>query len=394
MSPSSLSLVRRHLFLYPLPLNPTDLTDTEEDSDPEEEEEETQLPTNIEIRRQEKQQQRRIEEEERLEKRIEQGRRRKDKKKRKKHQKQQQQLDSEEEDSRRPIPHSEEYLHSQKHQRISNHPRFDNMSGRGKKRSNSARISVGGSSRTNKHRKKNNDEVDCSEDEATANSTLASGSTSAASEKDQKQLEMEIRRKNLEKKLRDLEKEMLQEKKPGSKSAGSKTELEKSIETNAKHRLFKICKFTHNAKKPDEQYNRLEKDTCWVLNYMLPKEYREFEDFPDLQKEYREYWIMRYKDIVRKALNEKNNNIRSTILDVFAGVKDGADNWNPHGLPATGDEMAEVLFRKGMSAKAAGRDGKIQMLAAVTDILMPKVSDSEALGCNSDALWSKHKALD
>ena len=120
----------------------------------------------------------------------------------------------------------------------------------------------------------------------------------------------------------------------------------------------------------------------------------EFEEFPDLKEECKECWIMKNKDAARKALNEKNNNIRSTILDVFAGVEDGGDNWNPHGLPENGEEMEAFLFRKGMSAKAAGRDGKIQMLAAVTDILMPKVSNSEALGCNSDALLSKHKALD
>ena len=125
---------------------------------------------------------------------------------------------------------------------------------------------------------------------------------------------------------------------------------------------------------------KLEKDSEWLLNHINPDDYRKFDDFPKLQQEYVECWVKLYKDIIRVGLNKKHNDIRSSILNYFAEIPDegGEEKWNPDNLPVTGKEMDDLFFIKGFAKKDPKRKENGDKLAAVTDLLMPKVRKSGA----------------
>ena len=389
--------MRRHLLLHPLPLNCADPgseeSATEQESEQEEEEEHSQPPTNISIvewKQKKKEKQERIaREKEELREQEEQERREQKlleechgSRKKKKKKKKQRELDSEEEDSRKSIPYSEEFLHSQKHQRVLNHPSIDNMSGRPKRGRTPAKISVG-SSQTAKKKKRNNKRDEESEDDATDTTTIASGSVGTASKNQKLEAEKEARRKICEQKIREFSLE-LQQDRPKKEKASERPLTEKNIESNAKHKLFKIQKFTHGdiIKGTNPPQTKLESDAEWLLGYMSPKYMDGFDEFPELRDEFVEWWVRGYKDLIRKGINGRHNDIRSRILDIFALVEDGAgaDKWNPHNLPEKGDEMKDLLFRKGMGTKAANREAKLESLASVVDLLLPRVRNSGSSG--------------
>ena len=359
-SSSSLSRVRRHLLLYPLPLNcacpeaEESATETATDSDQEEEQEEEQReekdqpPTNISVLK---------------------------KKKNEKHRKKngRQQLESDEEESYRSVPRSEKYLHSQKHQRISNHPNYQNVGGRTKQRKRPA-VSAATSKKKARNGGGKSKRDEDYEDDTTVSSTLASGSDNSGSGNGSFDEDTEAKRKWCESKL----KEMLN---LASEKRRGKSEMDKAIEMKAKHQLFKKTKFTHgHPYKKGESKTKLEKDSEWLLNHINPDDYRKFDDFPKLQQEHVECWVNLCKDIIRVGLNKKHNDIRSSILNYFADIPDEgkAEKWNPDDLPETGKEMDDLFFIKGFAKKDPKRKDNGDKLAAVTDLLMPKVRKSGA----------------
>ena len=214
---------------------------------------------------------------------------------------------------------------------------------------------------------------DC-EDDTTVSSTLASGSDNSGSGNGSFDEDTEAKRKWCESKL----KEMLN---LASEKRRGKSEMDKAIEMKAKHQLFKKTKFTHgHPYKKGESVTKLEKDSEWLLNHINPDDYRKFDDFPKLQQEYVDCWIKLYKDVIRVGLNKKHNDVRSSILDCFAKIPDaaGAEQWNPDNLPVKGKEMEDLLFNRGFAKKEPNREDNGKKLAAITDLLMPKVRKSGA----------------
>ena len=288
--------------------------------------------------------------------------------------KKQRDLESDEDDSYSSVPRSEQYLHSQKHQRVSHHPNSLNMSGRGGKKKRAPSSAAGG--RTSKRGKANSKRDEDYDDDTTANSTLASGSESSGSGKGGSGDNKEKRRNNCE----FIIKHMMVK---ASEKRSVESDMDKNVFSKAKHQLFKKTKFTHGNKiKKGEPTTKLEADCEWLLHHMSTDEYKKFEEFPDLLDEYVVWWVKLHKDTVRVGLNKKHNEIRGCILDSFADIPDNAGEakWNPDGLPETGKDMEDILFNRVFGSKVPKPDKEVSMrqLVAVTDILMPKVRKSGA----------------
>ena len=358
-------------------------SESEQEEEEEQEEEQDQPPTNISVvewKQRKKQKQERIarEQEELRKQEAEDHRRQKELEEshgsRKKKKKKQRKLESDEEESYKSVPRSEEYLHSQKHQRISNHPNCLNMGGNNTtKKKRAARPASTSNKKAKQGRAKAKRDEDY-EDDTTVSSTLGSGSAGSGSGSGSFDEDLEAKRKWCEAKL----KEMMR---LASEKRRKRTEMVKFIESKAKHQLFKKTKFTHgDPYKKDEAMTKLEKDSEWLLNHINPDDYRKFDDFPKLQQEYVDCWIKLYKDVIRVGLNKKHNDVRSSILDCFAKIPDaaGAEQWNPDNLPVKGKEMEDLLFNRGFAKKEPNREDNGKKLAAITDLLMPNVRKSGA----------------
>ena len=357
--------MRRHLSLRPLPLS-TEPESTDSEPEEEERQEDSQgPPVSVEIWKK----QRRDREVDAFFDRQEQGREQESNNRSKKPRI----SDSEEEDSHKSVPRSEEYLHSQRHQRVSHHPNSQIMSGRAKTRKKRATSSAA-SSRSSKRGKANQkQDSDCDDDTATATSTLASGSDGSATNT------KADRRRFCELTL----KEMMRKAVDKNQKKSVESDMDKNVFSKAKHQLFKKTKFTHgDPYKKGADRTKLEMDSEWLLQHMNSDEYQKFEEFPDLEQEYIDCWIKLHKDTVRVGLNKKHNEIRGAIMDFFAKTPDdaGEDKWNPENLPETGKEMEDLLFNRGFGKKVPQeeREARAAKLAAVTDVVMPKVRKSEA----------------
>ena len=361
--------VRRHLLLRPLPLNcATDLEETEEHSEEEESatdsstEPESPPPANIEIwkkKRKEKQQRIREEEEERKEAEARERRKQRELENShgyRKHKKKQKQpeSDSEEEDSYKSVPHSEEFQHSQKHQRLHNHPTMAKPKKTTKKTTGGPKTgkanSKSGKSSSKKAKLVNED----SDGDTTAVSTLAADS---GSEAQMKQARLEVVRAKLEKMMTECNEYL-------GKKSKTMSLLEARFHECAKKYLFKVVKYTNEA--------QIASHINWVIEYLNPQELEDFKEFPELcDKAVEKVHHVRCANAVRTGLNHTHNTKRSDFIKVFADMKES--EWNPDNLPTTGKEIDDLILRKGMGDKDADHEAKIEQWANTIDILLPKV---------------------
>ena len=356
----SLSLVRRIQLLRPLPLNSVAAaTETAEESSEErsdsessveEEEEETndEPPKKIEFAEWKGKRDKKKAEDHRRQKELENSQvQRKHKKKKQK------ELDPSEEDSYHSVPHSQEYLHSQKHQRVTNHPSMAPPKPKKK-------TTAGGSKTAKKKSKKQRPGVEDSEADETEVSTLGSHTVSEAKRK-------EARKEILRDKLDKMQNELTEYLDAKSKK-GLTTSMESRVNECARKFLFKMTKFTTDSMIADH--------VDWVIDYLNPSELEEFEEFPDLHKKALNIWHRRYSDAVRTGLNSTSNQKRQDFIKLFAKMPE--NNFNPDNFPLTGEDMEALVFRKGMGDKDKDHQARIGQWANVIDILLPKVSDPEA----------------
>ena len=335
--------------------------DSGESEDSEQETEGESPPTKIEIdnwkqKRREKQE--RLQREERKRRELESEERRRQKEledshgRRKKKKKKPVDSEDSEEETHTSVSYSEEYLHSQKHQRVSNHPSMPNAKKKDKT--------------TKKKAKTTRREPQDSDAEATEVSTLGS---LTVTESKLKEARKQIARDKLEKIQSELTKYSLSSKK------GKPSCMEGRFHETSRKFLFKKVKFTTERFLPGH--------IDWVITYLAPAELDEFEEFPDLQKKAVEAYHARYADAVRQGINAAHNQKRQDFMKIWSKMPE--DDFNPKGYPLTGKEMEDLVFRKGMGPKDANREATIQQWAVVIDEILPKVSDSQARADETEA---------
>ena len=263
-------------------------------------------------------------------------------------------------------PPSDDYLHSQKQQRINNHPSTISMGKPPRKRAGTSNSAA--NLRNTKARASN------SEEEATDVSTLGTGSGSgdpggpgSSGSESTRENEKSKLTNTLIKWNKDLA-VFLTEPLSKKRSSKDKTMMENQVENCAKHMLFKSAKFSC------EQLHA--KRVQWVREFLQPQELDAFKEHPDLEAQAIEIWDKRYGEFVRLGLNAKHNDLRSSLMKVFEDMDEGGANWNPKGLPLEAKEVESLILRLGCGSGDKDRDENISKLAALADEMLPKVRQS------------------
>ena len=354
--------MRRLLFLRPLPSSAAEKSDSEDRSDSntdsDSEQEENRPPAKIEIadwkkKRREREQRIQREEEERREQEARDRRRQRELEDShgsgKKRKKKQPVLESEDEDSYKTVPSSEEHLHSQKHQRVSNHPSMTNT----KKKTKKSGAATG---KSNKQLWNGKSKVEDSETETTDVSTLGS---IAVSESKKKEARKEVLREKIEKWQNDLTEYSLKKKKKKDNVLAARfSECSRKF-------LFKVTKFTHD--------NLINEHIDWIIEHLDPSELQDFAEFPQLQDKAMDLFRKMFSDEVRTGLNTANNNKRGDFIKFFKEMPE--DNFNPTKLPLTGKAVEDLIFRRGMGAKDEFPIVRTAEWAALIDEVVPEVRD-------------------
>ena len=267
-------------------------------------------------------------------------------------------------------PPSQAYIQSQKQQRIDNHPNSSEMApklrgGRGAagsvKRTSRSVAGMSTASNSKRNKQGRDDESECN---TTITGTLASGTTSSGPNID-----------HLWKKIQQWTEELVDyngKKKPMPRNVGDMTHMEAHIQNAAKKHLFKITKFTDK----DKLYNH----TKITIKLVNPSDLVDFinANDPELLRKAYDVWIKRYNPFVRMGLNARHNDLKSSLMKAFEEM---TTDWNPNGLPETGEEMEKLAFRLGCTeGKDEDWQVNIQKLMAASDILLPKVRQLSGWG--------------
>ena len=263
-------------------------------------------------------------------------------------------MDSDEEESYKSVPRSEEYPHSQKHQRIQNHPSMAKQKKKNPKMSAGSSAKKARTTTRSASSKKDKLEHEESDAETTVISTIASSSNDEAQKKEAKK---ELLREKLDKMNDELSE--YQDK----KGKGGQTLMETRVFETAKKFLFKMVKYTND--------DFIGSHIDWVIKYLNPQELQDFDDFPKLRERAVAIWHKRYANAVRTGINAKHNELRGSFIKIFADMKE--DDWNPNNLPLKGKEMEDLVLRKGMGSKDSEKVATTEQWANVIDILIAKV---------------------
>ena len=183
-------------------------------------------------------------------------------------------------------PLSTVYLQQQQSQRVKNHPN-NKMSGRKTSRSSNK------GRRGRDKRPKRGAELSDGEDEPQESLASSSGSQREMCQKVIMDLNAEVARYN----GRDKSK----------KNRKDRTDMDKLAYSTAKHEFYKIAKYLN-----DKSMGRAGK---WIFEYIQPKE---FDGWPeDVLEIARKAWITRYKDEIRRGVNDKRTSIQQEMLKLY-----------------------------------------------------------------------------
>ena len=260
--------------------------------------------------------------------------------------------EEEERYTRRPLGSVQ--VENQQSQRTRRRP-SNKMPGRNKKR----RTTI--ESRTQKHRSRSpssekEDRSSTSASHASGSVALASGSHRGFFSKVVLDLQSDLSAYN----GRDKSKKM---------NHRDKTEMEKQVYVTAKHQFFKGVKYV-NAKS-------LDRATEWVFNYIQPKDCNGMP--ADLLAVYKTTWINRYKDEVRKGINDKRTNIQQEGLKL---IKKKIHNGESEVLVLKDGKVWDLLLRKDLEADDEDSAANRRKFDFLVDEFIPKVATSDAWGPN------------